>query len=159
VLSGPNGCGKSHFLLAIAQQALTIDGVPNARFVRLFRPWDFAPENEGSKSSASFRHASGELFHQIQAAKERQIGRSGPSEGQVLQEGSEDLEYAVRVDLQDRGYGTFRTFHQIADRTRRRLIDLTEAETGAIGPLLPGLRDPFRLPVGDIFLAYYKRKQ
>jgi ABC-type molybdenum transport system ATPase subunit/photorepair protein PhrA len=157
VLSGPNGSGKSNLLEAIEQGAIDVadivrstspSGVPN---VRLFRLAQLVAAVESAQPLASYRGRWTGLHQAVTEAIANQ-SRSNPTLD------SDQLDANVRTQvLAQRSISAAELERRVA-AADKRLIEFGPDDYRRHAPLLPGIRDPFQLTVGELFLTYYERR-
>lgn len=155
VLSGPNGCGKSNFLEAIHQGAIAVEGVPQTQpgAIRFFGLAQLVATAEGAQSAMSFRDRWIQLSQHVASLVSQLTGQ-----GYNIPRGSDQLEEAVRGRLVHDQQVTEPVLHRMVSQAGKRLIDFTDDDFRVYSPLLVGIRDPFTLTVGELFLTYHARK-
>lgn len=157
VLTGPNGAGKSNLLQAIADRAITIEGVRSTfdsgqSAIRQFRLSELVTQAEGAQSPGSYRERYVQLSQTVQSlAEQYRSTNNGSLEGDAL-------EAAVRLALVTQQLLGAKALDQFVTSSGKRLIDLEIADYRRYAPLLIGVRDPFALSVAEVFLSYHQRK-
>lgn len=160
VLSGQNGSGKTNLLEAIQQGALTIDGVtghpelPTPPRVRLFSLAQLVAAAEGAQTAAGYRdrwvapyQATQQLIAQLQGHPNN------------LTAGSEELEAGLHTNLRNTRQMTPSAINRMVNEANKRLIDFTVDDFRKYSPLIVGIRDPFSMTVGELFLSYHQRRE
>lgn len=154
VLSGPNGSGKSQLLEAIEDGATRVAGVeqrPGVNAVRLFRLAQLVAAAEGPQSAAQFRDRWVQLHQIVEQFKQ-------PGSGHGLQQGSPELDAWVQARLVENRQITQPSLERMLNETGKRIIDFTLDDFRRYSPMLFGVRDPFQLTVGELFLTYHDRR-
>ena len=155
VLSGPNGSGKSQLLEAIQHGAITIDGVSTGSpgqaqpGIRLFALAQLVATAEGAQAAANFRDRWIQLQQQVQSLAIQQPG---------MDKTSEEAEQHVRASLVGSRQISQAALDRMVAAVGKRLIDFAEDDFRRHAPLLIGIRDPFTLGVGELFLTYHQRR-
>lgn len=157
VLSGPNGSGKSNLLQAIAQGAMSIDGVPSpdgpVSSIRLFALAQLVAAAEGPQAHDAFR----DRWVQLQQQTENWVAQSASYPNLVVP-GSEEQEQYVRTNVINSRTVTTSALQRMLEESGKRLIEFTVDDFRMYGPLLIGIRDPFSLTVSELVLTYHQRR-
>ena len=155
VLSGPNGSGKSHLLEAIHHGAIAIDGVTAGQLghpqpgIRLFSLGQFVTTAEGPQVAGDF----GDRWIQLQ----QEVGRA-LAHPPAATMAPEDAERHVRASLVDSHQLTETALKRMLEDAGKPLIHFSQDDFQRHAPILVGVRDPFTLGVGELFLTYHKRR-
>ncbi len=154
VLSGPNGSGKSHLLEAIENGAMTVDGgQPGPRHVvRRFIANQLAAPNDGKQTSGTFRDTWVNFETQATQARSDLVTQS-PG----LAEQPDSLEAALGARLIEQRQITPAGLARITEGAKKRLCEFTHQDFRRHAPLLSGIKDPFQLSIGELFLSYHNR--
>ena len=155
VLSGPNGSGKSQLLEAIHHGAIAIDGVSSGQTsqpqpgIRLFALAQLVATAEGAQPAANFRDRWIQLQRQVQSLAVQQPG---------VDKRSDAAEQHVRATVVGSRQLSQAALDRMLAAAGERLVDFTEDDFRRHAPLLIGIRDPFTLGVGELFLTYHQRR-
>ena len=155
VLSGPNGSGKTHLLEAIEQGAVQVDGIPPgpAPTIRLFRLAQLVAVAEAAVPAANYRDAWVQVATAFENARNQLIGPPNN-----IPRGSAQLDDVLYQTLVNGRQITKVGIEKICREAGRRVSELTEDDFRKHGPLVTGVRDPFQLSVGELFLTYQGRR-
>lgn len=149
VLSGPNGSGKSNLLDAIEGGALQIDAIPQGQpHVRIFRLSQLAVPNEGSYQAAQFVEPWASLANGLLANR---------STGQLNNMTGAQIEEFLTSTVVNQRLVKRETLEQIVSGAGKSVSELTAADLQRFAPLMLGIRDPFSVSVGELFLTYHVR--
>lgn len=157
VLSGPNGSGKSNLLEAIEQGAIDVADVPRSMSsfgvpnVRMFRLAQLVAGVESAQLPSAYRGRWTSL-HQAVMHIMTNVSVSTPGLD------SDQLDANVRTQLLSQRSISASELDRMVAAAGKRLIELGPDDYKRHAPLLPGIRDPFQLTVGELFLTYYERR-
>jgi hypothetical protein len=159
VLSGPNGSGTSQLLEAIQHGAIAIDGVSTGQprqpqpGIRFFALAQLVATAEGAQPAASFR----DRWIQLQQQAQQQVQVLAAQQPQV-DPTSDEAEEHVRASLVASRQISQAALDRMIAAAGKRLVDFSEDDFRRHAPLLIGVRDPFTLGVGELFLTYHQRR-
>jgi hypothetical protein len=159
VLSGPNGSGKSNLLEAIHLGAVGIEGVPAgppgqpSPQIRLFGLAQLVTTAEGAQPVSAFRDRWLPFQQQID-----QLIRAFTQPHENTGASSDQLEQRVKQHLIANRQVSGAALERMLTDANKRLIDFTVEDFRRFTPLLVGVRDPFSLTVGELFLTYHQRR-
>jgi energy-coupling factor transporter ATP-binding protein EcfA2 len=151
VLSGPNGSGKSNLLEAVQQGALTVEGVAPgpSNAIRLFRLAELVAVSEGAQAAINFRDTWSNLANNVQ-----NLVRQFTSSPNNMPRGSEQLESQVVSNVVGNRWITQEALDRLLAEAKKPLTEITLDDFRRHAPMLFGIRDPFQIGVGELFLTY-----
>lgn len=158
VLSGLNGSGKSDLLEAIDQGAVDVAGVtrstpgPGSPNVRLFRLAQLVAAAESAQSPASYRGRWAPLQQQVVHTIATQTQHNNELD-------SDQLEAIVRAQILMGRLVSEAELDRMVSAAGKRLIEFGPDDYRAHAPLFLGVRDPFQMTVGELFVTYFERRK
>jgi ABC-type branched-subunit amino acid transport system ATPase component len=157
VLSGPNGSGKSNLLEAIHLGAVEVDGVTsvgpgNANpEIKLFKLAELVAATESPQAASTFR----DRWIALQDFVRQQIANppGGRRGGNVT---AEQMEQHVRDRLVQSKILSMTAYDRMVAQAGKPMTEFTNDDFRSAAPMLPQVRDPFSLTVGELFLSYHQ---
>jgi ABC-type branched-subunit amino acid transport system ATPase component len=150
VLSGRNGSGKSNLLDAIEQGAIQIDSITQGQpQIRLFRLSQLTAASEGTYQGAQFLEPWASLANGLTVNK-----MTGQSNNMT----PEQLDVWLRDTLVTQRLIKREALEQLESDAGKPVSELTVSDIRRYAPLVLGIRDPFSMSVGELFLTYHTRR-
>lgn len=154
VITGPNGSGKSNLLDAIEQGAVAIEGIAQgpSNKIRVFRLAQLVAAVEGPQTASAYRDRWLSVKQAVTSSIDS-FNRGFPPHPVPT-----SLEEAVETHLVTSRILSPIAIERMKHQAGKAIHDFSDADYRAYVPLLVGVRDPFQIAMGELFLTYHHRK-